>query len=192
MDKLRHGAWVLSTTIPGDLVSDEDFETLWEMHPETVGSVMMYGKMINTPRFHKSYLKSYKFTGQELVADMELGPILQSLKDWVEETLGYGEFDQVLVNWYRNGNDYIGAHSDSESQLVPDSEIVSIALGATRKFRLRNRKNETARTIEMPNGTVLVMGGTCQKFYKHEVVKVAGKKGEAVGRRINITFRKWA
>jgi hypothetical protein len=36
------------------------------------------------------------------------------------------------------------------------------------------------------------MGGEMQKHFTHEVVKIAGKKGEDVGRRLNITFRKWA
>jgi alkylated DNA repair dioxygenase AlkB len=41
----------------------------------------------------------------------------------------------------------------------------------------------------MPHGTVVVMGGTCQKTHKHAVPKVTGKKAEGMKPRINITFR---
>ena len=38
------------------------------------------------------------------------------------DKLGNGPFDQVLVNWYQNGNDYISAHSDDEPQIKPNSQ----------------------------------------------------------------------
>ena len=43
----------------------------------------------------------------------------------------------------------------------------------------------------MPNNTVVVMGGEMQKYFKHEIPKITGKKGENFGRRINITFRQF-
>ena len=43
----------------------------------------------------------------------------------------------------------------------------------------------------MKNQTYLIMCGDMQKKYTHEVPKVSGKKGEEMGRRINITFRKF-
>ena len=35
------------------------------------------------------------------------------------------------------------------------------------------------------------MGGDFQKEFTHEIVKVSGKKGENVGKRINLTFRQF-
>ena len=43
----------------------------------------------------------------------------------------------------------------------------------------------------MPDRTVLVMGGRFQKEFKHEVPKIAGGRGQRIGRRINITFRQF-
>lgn len=43
----------------------------------------------------------------------------------------------------------------------------------------------------MPDGTFLVMGGTFQKEFTHEVPKINGVKGENIGKRINITFRQF-
>lgn len=189
---LGNNSWIRVTKLSSKVLESINFDDLWNQHPERVGRVKMYDKWVDTPRFHQSFLKSYRFTGQELEAKEPCEQLVR-IKKIIDEKLGYGQFDQVLVNWYRSGLDYIGAHSDDERQIIPNSEIVSISLGATRKFRIRDKKTKAIiRDIDMQNGLILVMGGEMQKHFTHEVVKVAGKKGEEIGRRINITFRKWA
>jgi len=37
----------------------------------------------------------------------------------------------------------------------------------------------------------MVMGGKFQKEFKHEIVKINGKKGENTAKRISITFRQF-
>ena len=97
-----------------------------------------------------------------------------------------------MINWYANGHHYIGPHSDDETQLVNDSQVLSLSLGAERIFRIREKKSkQVVQDISMPHGTVVVMGGMIQNQYTHEVPKINGKKGEDVGRRINITFRQF-
>lgn len=49
------------------------------------------------------------------------------------------KYNQVLINWYENGLDYVSAHSNKERQLNPDGDIYSISIGATRKFRIRDK-----------------------------------------------------
>ena len=116
-----------------------DFQALWDIHPEAQGQVMipqgeaasrMYGRLITTPRWQQTYgrgsrrgkpLRGYHFTGMTHPA-LPLPEILQPYLDWVNG-LGYGTFNEVLVNWYANGHHYIGSHSDDERQLVPDSPI---------------------------------------------------------------------
>ncbi|CAK9253043.1 unnamed protein product [Sphagnum jensenii] len=43
-------------------------------------------------------------------------------------------FNYILCNYYRNGEDKIGLHSDDESELGPNTFIASLSLGATRHF----------------------------------------------------------
>ena len=49
------------------------------------------------------------------------------------------------------------------------------------------RHNKTKETINFPvgHGTLIIMAGTMQQFWKHEVPKTK----ENVGERINLTFR---
>jgi hypothetical protein len=42
-----------------------------------------------------------------------------------------------------------------------------------------------SKTFQVGNGTLIIMAGTMQQFWKHEVPKTK----EAVGERINLTFR---
>ena len=92
-------------------------------------------------------------------------------------------------------NNVLGPHSDDETQLKKDSCILSISLGETRKFRIsekgKKKKECGVLDILLHHGDVIVMKGKMQSFYKHEIVKVNGEKGKKMGRRINLTFRKF-
>ena len=182
-------SWIDKAQLPTEL-TDVDFEELWNLHPEKYNQVVMAGRVVNTPRWQQSYNKPYFFTGMAHAAL----PVPDSIKpywDWANSA-GYGEFNQILINWYANGHHYIGPHSDDETQLVNDSQVLSLSLGAERIFRIREKKSkQVVQDISMPHGTVVVMGGMIQNQYTHEVPKINGKKGEDVGRRINITFRQF-
>lgn len=124
-------------------------------------------------------------------------PSLRSLPQELEPFLGWDnqlisniQFNQVLVNWYANGNHYIGAHSDNERELVEHSPVISISLGQERVFRVRNKiTSEVIHDIPMAHNSYLVMCGKMQSKYLHEVPKVDGLKGSRMNKRINITFR---
>jgi alkylated DNA repair dioxygenase AlkB len=63
--------------------------------------------------------------------------------------------------------------------------IGSLSLGATRVFRIKHNKSKETMNFPVGNGTLIIMAGTMQQFWKHEVPKTA----ENVGERINLTFR---
>lgn len=183
---LSNNSWYDEGVLPTEI--DGDFNRLWDAHPKEYGLVKIYGKVIHTPRWQQTYGRAYEFSGINHTP-LETPPLFQPFWDWATTT-EYGPFNQMLVNWYQNGHHYIGAHSDDETFMKPDTPIVSISLGASRKFRIREKKtNMIVKDIMMSHGMILVMGGNFQKEFKHEVPKIGGKKGEVTGRRINITFR---
>ena len=191
LKQLNERCWLILAKLDNKYTTNEIFEELWKLHPEKVGNVLIYGKYINTPRYHASYGKSYGFSGQTLEKQDNTPEILNKIKNIIEQWRNH-KYDQILINWYRNGHHYIGKHSDDERQLEPNSEIVSVSLGVTRKFRIRNKRtNDIIYDINLENGYVVIMGGSMQKEFTHEIVKVCGKKGESIGKRINITFRVW-
>jgi len=95
-----------------------------------------------------------------------------------------GEYNYCLLNRYRSGADSVGMHADDEPGMGP--VIGSVSLGATRTFRIRHNRTKETRTFPVGNGALIVMAGTMQQFWKHEVPKTQADVGE----RINLTFRR--
>uniref|UniRef100_A0A6C0CAB3 Fe2OG dioxygenase domain-containing protein n=1 Tax=viral metagenome TaxID=1070528 RepID=A0A6C0CAB3_9ZZZZ len=94
------------------------------------------------------------------------------------------KFKYAVLNYYKDGNDYISYHADRE---VPDGTVVvSISLGATRRFILKHKYDKKIKYIFLPeNGDLLVMNDVAiKKMYKHSVPKMAN-----VGARISVTLR---
>ena len=173
-----------------DYISDYCFDTLWNIHPHDYGEIKIYGKVIKTPRWQQAYGRSYNFSGMNHVA-LDLPKEFQLFLDFVN-SLDYGQFNQILINWYENGLHSIGKHSDDERSLVPGSPIISISLGETRTFRLRKKCTDGIfKDIELTDRMLVVMGDDFQKEFTHEIPKVTGKKGEELGRLISITFRQF-
>lgn len=131
--------------------------------------------------------KHYKYSGIIQIADEWTKPIL-ILKDKVEKAAGT-DFNSLLLNYYRNGKDSIGWHSDDERELVPNPIVASLTLGASRNFELKHKDGAKAGRLTLPltHGSLLVMGGTIQQHWLHAVLKTE----EEVGERINLTFRKF-
>jgi alkylated DNA repair dioxygenase AlkB len=112
-------------------------------------------------------------------------PTLVSLRHDLAERFGLA-FNSVLANLYRDGRDSMGWHSDAEPELGAEPVIASLSFGAPRRFRLRRRgTREVAHAIELAHGSLLLMRGTTQRFYQHDLPKTA----TIAGARINLTFR---
>jgi alkylated DNA repair dioxygenase AlkB len=191
--------WVDTFLLPDELRLDgTQFEALWALHPKTLGQVKMAGKVVQTPRWQQSYGQPYRFSGMEHAA-LQVPPPVQRFLDYANALPQYriagGQFNMALLNWYQDGAHHIGYHADDESQMLEtaqgETHVFSLSFGQQRPLALKSRKDGQVVKIEMPNNSVLVMGGRCQKTHKHAVPKVAGKKGAAMGRRINVTLRQF-
>lgn len=112
-------------------------------------------------------------------------PRLLDVKQRIEQVSG-AEFNSLLINLYRGGQDSIGYHADDEKELGTNPIVASLSLGAARDFVLKHKKTGEKQTFELTDGCLLVMGATCQSVYVHAVPKTQ----RAVGERINLTFRK--
>lgn len=92
----------------------------------------------------------------------------------------------MVINWYMDGTNHIGAHADDENQLVPDSSIYSFSFGATRDFVVTSKRDKTFKLVlPLEHNACIVMGGSMQKYYKHAVPKRLRVKEP----RINVTMR---
>ena len=149
-------------------------------------SMKMYGRQIMFPRLSAWYGdpgKSYSFSGLNLNPYSWLPELLEIKKDI--ESLSSIEFNSVLLNRYRDGNDSMSWHSDDEKELGKNPIIASINFGAERKFQLKHKETKERFDIMLKHGSILFMMGELQHFWKHQVPKTKRVKTE----RINLTYR---
>lgn len=147
----------------------------WEQKPGIFGHMQ--------PRLTASYGDAgitYRYSGTVNVAD-PWTPTLLEIKEKIEAV--QGDYNYCLLNRYRSGSDSMGWHADDEPGM--GNVIGSLSLGATRKFRIRHNVTRETRTFLTGNGTLIIMAGTMQQFWQHEVPKTK----QNVGERINLTFR---
>ena len=93
-------------------------------------------------------------------------------------------FNSVLLNEYSDGTVGMGWHSDDEKELGLQPIIASISLGASRDMYFKNNKSKKIKLF-LENGSLLIMKGKTQSFWKHTIPKRLKIKDG----RINLTFR---
>jgi alkylated DNA repair dioxygenase AlkB len=112
-------------------------------------------------------------------------PWLEEIRQRVEEASG-AEFNSLLLNRYRDGQDSISPHADNEPELGENPVVATLSFGAEREFVLRHRKKKEKLVYRLGHGSLLVMGGTSQQFWLHGIPKTDAPVGE----RISLTFRR--
>jgi len=111
--------------------------------------------------------------------------LLQKIKTRIE-SVSETNFTTVLLNKYRDGKDSNSWHADNEKELGRNPVIASVSFGAERIFQLKhNSIPNLKQNILLEHGSLLLMKGTTQHFWKHQIPKTA----KPIGHRINLTFR---
>jgi alkylated DNA repair dioxygenase AlkB len=152
-------------------------------------TIRFYGKESPVPRLEAWYGdpgKSYAYSGIRMDPNPWIDELLE-IKKAIEPIAGT-RFNSVLINYYRDGQDRVAWHSDDEKELGQNPAIGSVSLGAERKFKLRHknyRENGEQSEIMLAHGSLLMMKGPTQHFWKHEIPRTA----RTTGKRINLTFR---
>lgn len=126
---------------------------------------------------------TYTYSGLTLQPISFSTPI-DDLRIELQELLGCN-FPACLINVYRDGNDSVGQHSDSESVMGFDPTIVSVSLGVHRTFKLTRKNDKKSIPIKLGMGDILIMAGATQRKWRHEIIKEPLIKE----RRISLTFR---
>ena len=126
---------------------------------------------------------SYRYSGVTFQPEpwhAEIWQLTQQINQALQQ-----RFNCVLLNWYRDGSQAMGWHSDDEPELGDAPQIASLSLGQHRRFDLRHRQTQTQLQLELANGSLLLMAGECQQYWQHRLPKQAA----ASAQRFNLTFR---
>jgi alkylated DNA repair dioxygenase AlkB len=158
-------------------------DTEWEQK-----KIRIYGKHVDLPRLTAWYGdsgKSYSYSGISMDPNPWTKTLLE-IKDRVD-TETQLRFNSVLLSLYRSGQDSLSWHQDDEPELGEDPVIASVSFGDTRSFQFRHKANKKLPpvSIDLTHGSLLIMKGSTQRFWVHQVPKTS----RPVGPRINLTFR---
>lgn len=167
-----------------------DFDEIWNNRPRKRHKVVMYGNEIEIPRTQILYGKhSYTFTGATLKSESDNFPdYIQKCMDYAKRSDPETNWNGALVNFYKDGSEYIGAHSDSDRDMKEGTSIYSFSFGGERTFRIRDKSTKRiVMNLLTKNNSLIIMGGDMQKNFTHEIVKTK----KPVGRRINVTIREF-
>jgi alkylated DNA repair dioxygenase AlkB len=108
------------------------------------------------------------------------------IKKVIEHFLPEENFNSVLLNLYRDGNDKVSWHADDERELGINPTIASVSLGAVRRFDLKHKDDADQKLqLELSSGSLVVMKGALQHHWLHQIPT----QKKINDPRINLTFR---
>ena len=148
--------------------------------------VVMFGKEIITKRkvaFYSDPSIAYTYANRTKVG-LPWKETLVTLKNMVE-SITKEKYNACLLNLYHNGEEAMGWHCDNEKEIVANSSIASLSIGASRKFSFKHKVTKETISIQLENGSLLEMKGPIQQHWWHSLPK-SKKVTES---RINLTFR---
>jgi alkylated DNA repair dioxygenase AlkB len=170
----------LPLSLPNDAVLARLLaETAWRSE-----SITLWGKQFLQPRLTAWHGEAaYTYSGLRL-DPLPFTPLQQEIRQAVEAASGR-RFNSVLLNYYRDGRDSMGMHSDNEPELGPQPAIASVSFGATRTFILQHKRTRQRLKVDLSDGSLLLMAGQLQENWLHGINKTV----RTAGPRVNLTFR---
>ncbi|KAK4665289.1 hypothetical protein QC763_400670 [Podospora pseudopauciseta] len=153
----------------------------------------------------------YRHPADESPPLLPFSPTVLQIKTAIEKHLGH-PVNHVLIQHYRGGDDYISEHSDKTLDIVPNSFIANLSLGAERTmvFRTKRRpskhhQEETSpaekakrqiQRVPLPHNSLLRMGLSTNKHWLHAIrpdkrppLSKSPSELSHSGHRISLTFR---
>lgn len=165
---LPHGAWV---DYAPAWVSGHDalFEQLERSLTWRTESRKMYDRMVDTPR---------------LLARVPKDGVVEEMRRVLSARYGE-EFVRTTAALYRSGDDSVAFHGDTTARDMVTALVATVSLGQPRRFLLKPTEGGASIAYQLGRGDLIVMGGTCQRTWRHGIPKVA----HAPGPRIALMFR---
>lgn len=212
-------AWVETQQLPDELIqyAENHFEEMLQLGQDgkKCTKIVMNGNEVPAHRTYQSYGNTPALTEQQrdcrgsyMFSDLsgqkqEIPPLFQPIIDYVNNCQGKVPYNQFVINWYQDGNEYTPYHRDWYKGMAEESDIVTVSL--TPKI-VKESEYRTFGIILMPkfekklgvihskvdivatNGSMIRLGGkNMQKHFFHGVPR----EPEKLHPRISISFRRF-
>ncbi|RYP93622.1 hypothetical protein DL770_000254 [Monosporascus sp. CRB-9-2] len=164
---------------------------------------------------HEGNMPIYRHPADESPPLFPFSPTVLEIKNVIEDKLGH-PLNHVLIQFYRDGNDYISEHSDKTLDIAKDSFIANVSLGAERTMVLRTKRQPKGKSVaesepaadelkrqvqraRLPHNSLCKMGLVTNMRWLHGIRQdkrlQREKSAEELaydGGRISLTFRRIA
>ena len=174
------------TTIDSTLLQREALQCALEQR-----SIRFFDRTVPMPRLTawcNDRGEHYEYSGQ-VTPPIPWPPELLRIRHRIESRFCL-ELPTVLINYYRNGEDYVSYHKDDEEIFGASPVIVSLSCGAARKFSFRNDEDHAHKmNFTLGDGDLLLFNGEHHRAWSHSLLRQSGKKAEDCPARVNFTFR---
>lgn len=150
----------------------------------------------------------YRHPADESPPLLAFSPTVSLIRREVEKAAGH-EINHCLIQFYRDGKDYISEHSDKTLDIVPNTYICNVSLGAERTMVFRGKRGPKAsdstsgeikprNTIRasLPHNSMMRMGLKTNMKWMHSIRQDKRRDEEKTvaeqdfgGCRISLTFR---
>ncbi|KAI1136275.1 hypothetical protein F5Y05DRAFT_116635 [Hypoxylon sp. FL0543] len=155
----------------------------------------------------------YRHPADESPPLLPFSPTVLEIKELVEKHLGH-PLNHVLIQFYRDGNDYISEHSDKTLDIAKNSFIANVSLGAARTMTFRTKRQPRSKVptdaesptaglkrqvqrAPLPHNSLCKMGLATNMRWLHGIrqdKRMNREKSDEElaydGGRISLTFRK--
>lgn len=173
-----------------DFLSNQEANYYYESFLDTIDwqndELIIFGKSIVTKRkvaWYAQENKSYKYSGKTKIAKLFNNELI-GLRDRIS-SIDHSSFNSCLLNLYHNGSEGMSWHSDDEKEIVQNSCIASVSLGASRFIDFKHKNSKQKIRLELAPGSLLLMKSDIQQHWLH-AVPISKRVKDA---RINLTFR---
>ncbi|OJD29184.1 isochorismatase family protein family [Diplodia corticola] len=150
----------------------------------------------------------YRHPSDQSLPLLHFSPAVLRIRKQVEELVKH-PVNHVLIQLYRDGQDYISEHSDKTLDIVRGSSIVNVSFGAQRTMRLRTKRSAKStqpdyeattvrqtQRVPMPHNSAFVLGPQTNMRWLHGInadkrppEEKSGLEKDFAGMRISLTFR---
>ena len=152
----------------------------------------------------------YRHPADESPALGPFSPTVALIRAHVQKVLDH-PVNHVLIQHYRSGADYISEHSDKTIDVVRESKVVNVSLGAQRVMTLRLKRDSVqnadvnagqggvprpSQRIPLPHNSMFVLGLETNAKWLHAInhdkrpIQLKSPEEQFMnGERISLTFR---
>lgn len=152
----------------------------------------------------------YRHPADESPPLLAFSPAVSLIRREVEKAAGH-EINHCLIQLYRDGKDYISEHSDKTLDIVPNTNICNVSLGAERTMVFRGKRGPTIKDNDsspgevtprntvranLPHNSMMRMGLKTNMKWMHSIRQDKRRDEEKTdaeqdfcGCRISLTFR---